>query len=263
MGNLEEVIERGDRAEILEQFALVVARSNIDLNWYAGLVAARRVFDAIAQWDGFDVAPYALTVARFAHNYANALQHARLFDVAEEFYSEALNLFQTHGDSVGEMMTFHQLGRARQAHGKYFEAECAYGESLNLIAQARRQYAEARRWFAEAMHRAEQAGYAAGRADALHQLGMIAQAEGDIGQAERMYHASLDIASKLNNPSTSVPTLYQLTLCASARKDFAMAEKFCKEYLALAQVQGDLNGITRVRDLLKCISDERLWLFWG
>ncbi len=313
--SLNGALRRGERAEILAAFDSAVRLSVSNKCWHDGLIAARRVFDVITQWDDFDVAPYALTVARFAHNYAIELEQARLYEAAEEFYNEALNLFEAHGDAFGEMVTLHQLGRARQARGDYDGAAQAYRASLNiarerrdlhrvgsnlfqmghiaqlkheidesenlycqvlaldddipsaplmvgaahqlgLIAQTRGEYDEAKQWFEQALERAERAGYAMGKADALHQLGMITQTEGNIAQAEVLYRQSLAITAHLKNSAESAPTLYQLAQCAFARKDFEAAADLCRQSLGLLQVQGDAEGIGRVKRLLNSILND-------
>ncbi len=257
---LNEAVDGGDRSEILAQFDLGIKVWNKGKHWHAGFVAARHAFDAIARWDDFDAAPYALTVARFAHNYANELAQARLFEAAEEFYNEALDLFESHGDSLGEMVTLHQLGRARQARGNYPEAECAYRDSLKIarergdlyrvglnlfqlgqVAHLKCELDESKNLYLQVFALDEDIPSAPLMTGACHQLGLIAQARGEYSEARRWFEEATHRAERASYLAGEADALHQLGMIAQAEGEIAKAEKM---YHASLELASKLNNPT-------------------
>lgn len=233
---LDEALIEDNRVETLAQFDCTVRLIAKERRWHTGLRIARKVHSAVACWREFDPAPYALTVAQFAHNYAIELQEARLFDAAEELFSEALALFETHGDATRQMVTAHQLGRVRQARGQLVQAERAYVVSLALA----REHSELR---LIALN--------------LFQLGQIAQLNDESERSEMLYHEVLALARSKDSVQLMNAAVHQLGILAQARGDCAEARCRYEKALEHARGAGDARAMADALHQLGMIAHEQ------
>jgi tetratricopeptide (TPR) repeat protein len=233
---LQEALIEEDRAEILAQFDRAVVLFAKEQRWHDGLTVAREVYDAVTCWAGFDPAPYAVIVAQFAHNYAIELQQARLFAAAEEFYAEALRLFQTYGDSLRVRVTAHQLGRAQQAQGKYAKAEQSYRASLEI-----------------ARAQSDQAYIARN----LFQLGQVAHLTGQPESSACLYREVLALADSTSSAPLWTAAAHQLGLLAQTRGEYAEAKDWFERALEHARGSGDARGMADALHQLGMVAHEQ------
>lgn len=262
---------RDDRAEILTQFERAVRLWVSNRNWYDGLAAAREVFAAISRWEDLDSVPYALTVAKFAHNYAIELEQAGLLGTAEELYEEALRLFDTDADSFGRMVTLHQLGRVRQASGNHVEAERAYGESLDIarergdlyrvginvfqlaqLAQLRGLIDESETLYLEVLAFDDDIPSAPLMVGARHQLGLISQAREQYPKAKQWFEQALERSEREDYVVGKADALHQLGMIAQAEGDLAHAEEMYQASLVLSSRWNDSNSVPTLYQLALC-----------
>lgn len=215
---LSEALIEIDRNEILEQFDRAVVLYAKEKDWHGGLGIAREVYRAVLRWEGFDSAPYARTVAEFAHNYAVQLQEAGLFEAAEESFSEALGLFEKYGDWRHQMVTVYQLGRVRQDQGKSAAAEHAYSVSLEMA------------------YRKSDSTYIG---KSLFQLGQLAQLEGQARKAAGLYREVLEVAARIPSHQLSIGAAHQLGILAQMGRRHAEANRWFEIARARALESGD------------------------
>jgi tetratricopeptide (TPR) repeat protein len=255
---LHEALIEEDRAEILTQFDRVVVLFGKEQRWHDGLTTARELYETVARWEGFDSGPYAMTVAQFAHNYAIELQQARLFEAAEEFYSEALGLFQRYRDSKRKMITGHELGRAQQAQAKYMEAEHSYRASLEIartrsddtyiarnlfqlgqLAQLTGQIESSAAMYREVLALADSTCSTLLLTAAEHQLGILAQTLGESAKAQGWFECALEHAHKGDDARGVADALHQVGMIAHERGDYARAAELYRASLANADKTTD------------------------
>lgn len=248
---LSEALIELDRAEILELFDRAVVLFAEEKDWHGGLGAAREVYSAVLRWEDFDSAPYARTVAEFAHNYGNQLWDARLFEAAEELFSEALGLFELCGDWGRQMVTAHQVGRVRQGQGTFSDAEDAYRLSLELahrlsdstyiaknllqlgqLAQLETRPEKAAGLFREVLSLAEQIPSNQLLAGAAHQIGILAQMSGRHAEANRWFEDARARAQESGDQRGVANALHQLGMVAQEQGDYARAQEFYQASLA-------------------------------
>lgn len=254
---LDRALMQEDRQQVLAQFDRAVVLLSAGRRWHDGLAIARQVYDAVAGWADLDPAPYASTVAQFAHNYAIELQGARLFEAAEEFYGQALHFFRASGDLERQMVTSHQLGRLHQDRGNYAQAEQSYRESLEIarrlsdhtriaknifqlgqLAQIAGEDAKARSLYADVLSIADQIADDRLFAAVEHQLAILAQTAREYSEARRLFESALQRADEGGDSGTMIDARHHLGILAHAQGDLVRAEEMYHAALALTRRSG-------------------------
>ncbi len=117
-------------------------------------------------------------------------------DEAEDWYRQALTIFEELGDRPGMASTYHQLGITAQRRGRLDEAEDWYRQALTIF---------------------EDLGDRPHMANTYHQLGITAQARGRLDEAEDWYRKARTIKEELGDRLGMARTYAQLGLLAEDR----------------------------------------------
>ena len=122
------------------------------------------------------------------HQLGMIAEERQQFDVAEQWYRKALEIFDKLGLERYAATDYHQLGR---------------------IAQKRQQFDVAEQWYRKALEIRERLGLERDAATDYHQLGIIAQKRQQFDVAEQWYRKALEIFDKIGHPPLKVDTLAQ------------------------------------------------------
>jgi tetratricopeptide (TPR) repeat protein len=229
--------------------------------------AALALADALA----IDTAFAALTqlLAAFAQNTLN-------FDSAERLFERLAEHRRVRGDSRGEAIACHQLGRIAEEHRDFETAEKWYRKSLQIqekqgidsfaastyhqlgrIAEERRDFETAEKWHLKSLEISEKHGDEHHVAGTYHQLGMIAQERRDLETAEKWYRKSREVSERLGIDSFAASTYHHLGMIAQERRGFETAEKWYLKSLEISERLGIDSYAAGTYHQLGVIADER------
>ncbi len=138
---------------------------------------------------------------------------------AQDWYQQSLEILDSLGDRPGMAISYHQLGRVTQDRGDLESAQNWYQQSLEIK---------------------ESLGDRPGMAHSYHQLGMVAQDRGDLESAQNWYQQSLEIEESLGNRPGMASSYHQLGMVAQHRGDLESAQDWYQQSLEIYESLGDL-----------------------
>jgi tetratricopeptide (TPR) repeat protein len=182
---------------------------------------------------------------------------------AVDLHEEALKLWQTVGDRLGQARALENLGlielddrgNAPGARARFEAALALYREeddeqgigtvlgNLGDTALAEEHFSEAAALYDDALGHAQKLGNIRDVAATLTSLGMLAFFQGDHGTAIRRYEESLPLWRQLNDVPGTALTLGNLGEALDHAGDLTRAMALYSECLALSRDLGDRQGV--------------------
>jgi tetratricopeptide (TPR) repeat protein len=174
--------------------------------------------------------------AEYTHLLGILAQDRGDYEIAEQRYTQALEIKERLGGEAGLAAGYHQLGTLAQARGDYKTAEQRYTQALEIherlgdqaglgngyyqlgiLAQFRRDYETAEQRYMQALEINERLDDQAGIASSYHVLGMLTQDRGDYETAEQRYTQALEIFERLGDQAGLAVGYHQLGRLAQDR----------------------------------------------
>jgi tetratricopeptide (TPR) repeat protein len=196
-----------------------------------GIVAVKqRDFDAAEEWYKQALAIWQELndehgIANIYHQRGIVAQEQRDFDAAEEWYKQALAIWQKLNDEQGLANTYHQRG---------------------IVAQEQRDFDAAEEWYKQALAIWQELGDGNGMAITYHELGIVAGERRDFDAAEDLFNESLAIEQKLGDGHGMACTCHELGIVAQARGNLDLAEEWYKQALAIWQELNDKYHVASI-----------------
>ncbi|HLJ67820.1 MAG TPA: tetratricopeptide repeat protein [Chloroflexota bacterium] len=143
------------------------------------------------------------------------------YGLAQELYSESLQLCRGLGDRRGIAASLHNLGVVARCQGDLAGSRDRLAESLRMFREARDE---------------------PGTALALHSLGWVSHAWGDHERSRELFEECLLLYRALGNSAGIANALTGIGFAASSRGDYDRAEDALEESLRLSQGLGNRPG---------------------
>ena len=210
--------------------------------------------DTIADWSSEHKQQFKASIV---NNLGLVAQGQRLWEAAEKYYKEALQIKINLNDHYEQAKTLHQLGGVAIGNGQWEAAEKYYKEALQIfinlnacyeqaltlhnlgvVAYENGQWEAAEKYYKEALQIKINLNDYYEQAKTLHNLGMVAQKQGLWEEAEGYYKEALQIKTEFNKRYEQAHILNNLGVLAYENGQWEAAEKYYKEAL---QIYIDFN----------------------
>jgi len=210
------------------------------------------------------------------HQLGMIAEERQQFDVAEQWYHKALEIFEKLGLERDAADDYHQLGTIAEERQQFDVAEQWYRKALEIrerlglgryvayeyhqlgrIAQKRQQFDVAEQWYREALEIFERLGLEKDAADDYHQLGRIAEERQQFDVAEQWYRKALEIFEKLGLERDAADDYHQLGRIAEERQQLDVVEQWYRKALEIFERLGLERYVAYEYHQLGRIAEER------
>jgi tetratricopeptide (TPR) repeat protein len=255
--------------EVIQPLALHL----MEIRQYAPL--RKLADDAIARHPA-PAAPARQRELAYLHSLAGqaALEQHEL-DAAKVYYETELTMLRAGGNPESEYLTYHQLGRVAQGHGRYADAEAHYRQALDLeqefskragsartysslgtVVFEQHRYAEAEALYHQALALYQEFGNWYESADVLANLGRLAQARGHYEQAAPFYGSAIGIYRRYGDSSSAAHTRVAFGTVLKKQGRYADAEALYRQALDVFLEVGDQYAVADVHFQLASATGE-------
>lgn len=198
------------------------------------------------------------------------------YDVAWDYYSEALKQASAAGDSPAVATSLAGLGNVAYNQGKIEDSRKYHQQSLDLwqqiedkgaiavsfnslgsIADRLGDHELARRYYLQSLALRQELGDKRGIAISLNNLGALANARGEYRAAQKYFEDSLPLRQELGDKRGIAIGLNNLGIIANVQGNFEEASQFYHASLALFREMADTEGIIHALTGLGSVSYEK------
>ncbi|MBC8231535.1 tetratricopeptide repeat protein [bacterium] len=201
-------------------------------------------------------------LAKALHGLGRFHQFQGDYEVAQNLYTEALQVRREIGDKPGIAALLTNLGIIAENQGAYHEARELHTKSLQIkqelrdkqgiavsldhlgvIAESQSLYDEAKQLFTESLQMSQELGDKECIAHSLNNLGVIARYQGAYEEARQLYTESLQIFRELGNKQGIAYALNNLGDIAVHQEIYDEAKQLYTESLQMSRELGDKRSI--------------------
>jgi tetratricopeptide (TPR) repeat protein len=184
------------------------------------------------------------------------------WDVAENYFKDALSIDQEQDSTSGMTYSWEQLGYIESCRGNWDEAERLYRQCLEVetelgdrsgmasswgvlgdIERNRGNWDEAERLYRQSLELRTELGDPSGMATSWGVLGDIERNRGNWDEAERLYRQSLELRTELGDRSGMASSWGVLGHIERNRGNWDEAERLYRQSLELRTELGDRSGM--------------------
>lgn len=196
--------------------------------------------------------------AWISSNLAIGHKQSKNFQLAEEYFSRALDIRREIGDEYGEGQTLHHLAALKEAMNQDEEALDIYRRSLQLHLAAGNKYCEgttlnglggfflrqgnpgaARQYYISSLEIHTDIGYRYGQAETLHDLGRVQESEGLLDEAVESFERAIEIRRAIGHRWGLAETLCSIADIYMAVGDLGRARSSWEEAKEVFESVGD------------------------
>jgi tetratricopeptide (TPR) repeat protein len=150
--------------------------------------------------------------ARILHQLGYVAQEQREFEKAEDYYKQALEIYNEFNERYELADSLGQLGLLKQTQREFEKAEGYFQQALEIHIEFHDLYSQAK---------------------TFHNLGTVAQEQREFEKAEDYYKQALEIKIKFNDRYLQASTLHQLGSVAEAQLELEKADDYYKQALEI------------------------------
>ena len=226
-----------------------------------------------------DVKQRRLWQAAAYHNLGRVAQEQRLWQQAEGYYQQALQIEEEYNDRYSQARTYHQLGMIAQEQRLWQQAEDYYQQALQIyveyndryeqastyhnlgiVAQEQRLWQQAEGYYQQALQIEEEYNDRYSQARTYHHLGIVAQKQRLWQQAEGYYQQALQIKVEYNDRYKQASTYGQLGILAQEQRLWQQAEGYYQQALQIYVEYNDrYEQASTYHNLGIVAQEQRLW----
>ena len=186
------------------------------------------------------------------HQLGTVFQGQRKWELANQYYQQALQIYIDLNDSEMQAQIYRQLGtwaleqqqwtRAEQCYrwalniyndSNNYEAQAATFHQLARVAQERRQWQQAELYFQQALQISIIHNFHYDQGRIYHNLGGVAQEQRQWQRAEQYYQKALQIFIEYKDRHLQAKTYHQLGMVAFEQQQLMQAEQYYKQALQI------------------------------
>ncbi len=190
--------------------------------------------------------------ANVCHNLGMAFQAQQQWQVAQDYYQQALQLKIEFNDRYRQAGTYHQLGTVAQEQRQWAQAQDYYQQALQLflefndcsgqastyhnlgwVAETQRQWVQAQDHYQHALQLSIEFNDRYGQARTYHHLGLIAEEQRQWTQAQDYYQQALQICIEFNDRYRQANIYSQLGMVAQNQRQWAQAQDYYQHVLQI------------------------------
>jgi tetratricopeptide (TPR) repeat protein len=200
-------------------------------------------------------------LANLLFDYADVLKMRNAYGQALSAVLEALALYRSIGDMLGEANSLLKLGDLAQNRSQYNEAQKYYEQALRIypligeilgeanclhslgdLELSRSKYDKARERFEEALQLYKQIGEPLGEANCIQALAQIALSRTQLNEAQTRYEEALQLYRQIGGQLGEANCVIGLGEISLRHSDYDGARNYCEDALALYRQIGNILG---------------------
>lgn len=201
---------------------------------------------------------------------------AHRFDLAQEFYAEALSLTKVLEDRSSECQLLIKLGRAAQRQGMYNESQRLYEEALALsknlkdesvesqilmqlgnVVRDQGLYKDARGFYQQALSKSKTLDDRIGQKQVLINIGRLTVAQGSYAESLDIFQSALALSRELGDRLGESQILTEMGDVVRKIDNYSEAENFYREALVISLELNDMNSAGGILHSLGTINLEK------